>query len=95
MVFLRSTGNKRSILREEWKDFPGMEDFHFVPALSEPQPEDKWTGETGLITQVLERYLTTRIDRSKPMEGYLCGSPGMLDACISVMKKFEVPEDKI
>ncbi len=76
-------------ISQEWKN------FHFVPALSEPQPEDKWRGETGLITQVLERYLTTRIDRSRPMEGYLCGSPGMLDACISVMKKFKVPADKI
>jgi Na+-transporting NADH:ubiquinone oxidoreductase subunit F len=43
----------------------------------------------------LEKYLTTQIDRSRPMEGYLCGSPGMLDACIAVMKKFQVPPEKI
>ncbi|MFQ3620019.1 MAG: 2Fe-2S iron-sulfur cluster binding domain-containing protein [Spirochaetales bacterium] len=69
--------------------------FHFIAALSEPQPEDNWEGETGLITEVLAKYLTSQIDRTKPMEGYLCGSPGMLDACIAVMKKFEVPPEKI
>jgi len=69
--------------------------FHFVAALSEPQPEDNWQGESGLITQVLEKYLTTVIDGGAPKEGYLCGSPGMLDACIAVMKKFGMSEDKI
>jgi len=69
--------------------------FRFIAALSEPQPDDDWKGETGLITQVLEKYLTTQIDRSRPMEGYLCGNPGMLDACIAVMKKFQVPPEKI
>ncbi len=71
------------------------EAFHFVPALSEPQEEDEWTGPTGLITEVLASYLTDKIDRSRPLEGYLCGSPGMLDACMAVMRKFEMSEDNI
>ena len=71
------------------------EKFHFVPALSEPQEEDEWTGPTGLITEVLAGYLTDSIDREQPHEGYLCGSPGMLDACMAVMRKFEMSEDKI
>jgi Na+-transporting NADH:ubiquinone oxidoreductase subunit F len=71
------------------------EKFHFVPALSEPQEEDNWTGPTGLITEVLADYLTEKIDRDQPLEGYLCGSPGMLDACMAVMRKFEMSDDKI
>ncbi len=77
------------------------EKFHFVAALSEPQPEDEWDGETGLITEVLAKYLTEKVDRSQaasrtqPLEGYLCGSPGMLDACMAVMRQFDMSEDKI
>ncbi|TVR02729.1 MAG: oxidoreductase [Spirochaetaceae bacterium] len=71
------------------------ERFHFVAALSEPQPEDEWEGETGLITEVLGRYLKEEISQEKPKEGYLCGSPGMLDACMAVMREHGMTEDKI
>ncbi|MFN3692111.1 MAG: NADH:ubiquinone reductase (Na(+)-transporting) subunit F, partial [Fervidobacterium sp.] len=65
-------------LESKWKN------FHFVPALSEPAPEDNWQGETGLITNVLEKYLSTIIPSSTSKEGYLCGSPGMINACVTV-----------
>lgn len=75
------------------------EHFHFVPALSEPQPEDDWKGDSGLITEVLASYLRDRIppepDGVAPKEGYLCGSPGMLNACINVMHQFDMPDDRI
>jgi len=72
------------------------ENFHFIEALSEPTPEDKWDGEVGLITDVLDRYFKGEMNTNgKPMEGYLCGSPGMIDACIAVMTKNGIPEDKI
>lgn len=61
------------------------ENFHFVPALSEPQPDDDWKGPTGLITEVLDGYLKQTIPTDIGKEGYLCGSPGMLDACMKVM----------
>jgi Na+-transporting NADH:ubiquinone oxidoreductase subunit F len=61
------------------KKLPG---FSFVPALSNPLPEDKWEGETGLITEVLDRRFKT-LDHH---EAYLCGSPGMIDAAIKVLK---------
>jgi Na+-transporting NADH:ubiquinone oxidoreductase subunit F len=69
--------------------------FHFVPALSEPKPEDKWEGPTGLITDVLGSYIKDKIPKDKPMEGYLCGSPGMIDACIKVMTNNGITQDKI
>ncbi|MFW6133557.1 MAG: NADH:ubiquinone reductase (Na(+)-transporting) subunit F [Planctomycetota bacterium] len=55
--------------------------FSFVAALSDPQPGDNWTGETGLITDVLDR----RLDDGAGMEAYLCGSPGMLAAARKVL----------
>ncbi|KGE73172.1 oxidoreductase [Spirochaeta lutea] len=69
--------------------------FHFIPALSEPEENADWKGETGLITEVLKSYLETKIDTEKTKEGYLCGSPGMLDACMIVMRQFGMDENKI
>ena len=69
--------------------------FHFVPALSEPSEEDNWTGETGLITEVLDRYIKEKIGPETSMEGYLCGSPGMINACNNVMTDNGIPLEKI
>lgn len=79
-------------LRQLEKDWPR---FHFVPALSEPKPEERWSGDTGLITDVLDRYIKDRIGRDKGLEGYLCGSPGMINACIAVMTKNGMKEQDI
>ena len=72
-----------------------LPNFHFVPALSEPQPEDHWTGDTGLITDVLDRYIKEQIGPDREMEGYLCGSPGMINACNTVMTANNIPLEKI
>lgn len=66
-------------------------DFKFIPALSEPQEEDLWDGETGLITEVVDKH----VENGENKEAYLCGSPGMIDACIKVLSKKGIPEEKI
>lgn len=68
-----------------------LPNFTFVPALSGPRPEDNWDGETGLITEVLDKYL----DSGDNVEAYLCGSPGMIDASIAVLSKKGIPEELI
>ena len=72
-----------------------LPNFHFVAALSEPQTEDNWTGDTGLITDVLDRYIKDTIGQDREMEGYLCGSPGMIDACNNVMTNNKIPLERI
>ncbi len=59
------------------------DNFQYVPALSQPDISDEWEGEIGLITEVVGRYITDTAD----MQAYLCGSPGMIDACIRVLEK--------
>jgi Na+-transporting NADH:ubiquinone oxidoreductase subunit F len=66
-----------------------LPNFRFVPALSSPEPDDAWQGETGLITDVLARHYE-RMDRH---EAYLCGSPGMIDAAIKVFKEKGLPDE--
>lgn len=68
-----------------------LPDFRFIPALSEPEPGDAWDGETGLITDVVDRH----VQPDQPYQAYLCGSPAMVDACVVVLKAKGVTDDKI
>lgn len=70
------------------KEFPN---FQYYPALSEPLPEDEWTGDVGLITDVVDKYCKNLEED----EAYLCGSPGMIDACFRVLAKNGMPTDRI
>jgi propane monooxygenase reductase component len=65
--------------------------FRFVPALSEPTEDDRWGGETGLITDVVDRL---EGDLSGH-EGYLCGPPPMIDASIPMLGAHGLTEAKI
>ncbi len=62
--------------------------FKYIPALSEPKPQDNWIGETGLITQVVERIMP----EGSNQEAYLCGPPPMIDASIKVLTKKGIRE---
>ncbi len=68
-----------------------MPNFTFIPALSEPQEEDNWEGEVGLITDVVRRM----VSEASNSEAYLCGSPGMIDACIKVLDEVGVLPENI
>ncbi len=65
--------------------------FRFVPALSEPSPDDDWDGEVGLITDVVDRLE----DDLSGYEGYLCGPPPMIDASIPVLGAHGLQEARI
>ncbi|HRS65511.1 MAG TPA: oxidoreductase, partial [Spirochaetia bacterium] len=52
-------------------------------------------GETGIITDVLDRYIKEHIGKDNGLEGYLCGSPGMINACIKVMTAHGIRENEI
>jgi Na+-transporting NADH:ubiquinone oxidoreductase subunit F len=71
------------------------ENFKWYVALSEPTPEDNWTGLEGFIHQVLyDQYLK---DHPAPedIEYYLCGPPMMLSACTNMLYDLGVESDMI
>jgi len=70
------------------KDLP---QFTFIPALSKPAEDDEWDGESGLITEVIARCMKN----GKNAEAYLCGSPGMIDATVEMLKANGVTEERI
>lgn len=67
------------------------DNFKYVPALSRPEPADHWDGETGLITEVVDRY----VKDSQNKQAYLCGSPGMINACLDVLKRKGLADSSI
>lgn len=69
--------------------------FRFVPALSEPLEEDNWTGETGFITDVINRYLKSSATAAKDVEAFLCGPAPMIDAAMTVLRDNGVTPDRI
>ena len=68
-----------------------LADFTFVPCVSRPEEEAEWGGEVGLVTDVIERGLPD----ASGHEAYLCGSPGMIDAAVQVLRKAGVKEHDI
>ena len=69
--------------------------FNFNIALSEPLPEDQWTGYIGYIHEVVnENYLNTIADLSK-IEFYLCGPPLMIKACRDMLSDIGVKNKQI
>lgn len=71
------------------------DNFKWNLALSEPQPEDNWTGYTGFIHQVLyENYLK---DHPAPedCEYYFCGPPMMNAAVLQLLDELGVESENI
>lgn len=80
-------------------DYNGLasefDNFQWHIALSDPQPEDNWTGYTGFIHNVVyENYLK---DHPAPedCEYYMCGPPMMNAAVINMLKDLGVEDENI
>jgi Na+-transporting NADH:ubiquinone oxidoreductase subunit F len=81
------------------EDFDELErendNFEWHIALSEPLPEDNWTGYTGFIHQVLyDEYLANH-PAPEDCEYYLCGPPMMNSAVIKMLEDLGVTRDHI
>jgi len=78
--------------RDIEKDFSN---FQYNIALSEPLPEDNWTGYTGFIHQVLyDNYLKNHAEPEE-IEYYLCGPPMMNAAVFKMLDELGVSPDNI
>lgn len=68
-----------------------LADFRFVPVIAPTENDPDWDGETGLVTEAVQRGFS---DTSQH-EAYLCGSPGMIDASVKVLMDLGMPEANI
>jgi Na+-transporting NADH:ubiquinone oxidoreductase subunit F len=79
-------------LVDQMKEFESdLADFRFVPVVAASEENENWTGQTGLVTEAVQRDLK---DASE-CEAYLCGSPGMIDAAIKVLIELGMGEESI
>jgi Na+-transporting NADH:ubiquinone oxidoreductase subunit F len=69
--------------------------FEWHLALSEPQPEDDWTGLTGFVHRVvLDEYLNDH-EAPEDCEFYLCGPPMMNSAVLKMLDDLGVAKENI
>ena len=68
-----------------------LADFTFIPVVAEPEQDESWDGERGLVTEAVRRNLKD----ADTCEAYLCGSPGMIDAVVKVLNTMGVTDDRI
>ncbi|GMR24525.1 MAG: NADH:ubiquinone reductase (Na(+)-transporting) subunit F [Acidobacteriota bacterium] len=71
------------------------DNFKWHLALSEPLPEDNWSGYTGFIHQVLYDHYLKDHDSPEDVEYYLCGPPLMLKACFDMLDSLGVEPENI
>ena len=89
--------SKKEIFYEQ--DFRKLEaefpNFTFNIALSEPQPEDNWTGMVGFIHQViLDEYLSKH-EAPEDIEYYMCGPGPMAKAVENMLWDLGVPREML
>ena len=102
---MKTVGNKRKavyyfganmvkelFMLDEMKVFESqLSYFQFVPVVAALDEDKNWEGQRGLVTEAVQQNLKN----ASECEGYLCGSPGMIDASIKVLLEIGMSEEKI
>ena len=73
-------------------EFPN---FTWHVALSDPQPEDNWTGLTGFIHNVVYENHLKNHPAPEDCEFYMCGPPMMTSSVIKMLKDLGVENENI
>ncbi|WP_432695376.1 NADH:ubiquinone reductase (Na(+)-transporting) subunit F [Marinobacterium sp. YM272] len=71
------------------------ENFKWHLALSDPLPEDNWTGYTGFIHNVLYEHYLKDHDAPEDCEYYMCGPPMMNASVIKMLEDLGVEPENI
>jgi len=97
MSFWYGARSKREMFYVDDFDTLAAENDNFTwhVALSDPQPEDNWTGYTGFIHEVLfENYLRAH-PAPEDCEYYMCGPPLMTQAVLQMLYDLGVERENI
>jgi Na+-transporting NADH:ubiquinone oxidoreductase subunit F len=97
MTFWYGARSKREMFYVEDFDMLAKENANFSwhVALSEPLPEDNWTGYTGFIHDVLYQHYLKDHPAPEDCEYYMCGPPMMNAAVINMLENLGVERDNI
>ena len=72
-----------------------FENFSFRVALSEPLPEDHWSGYSGFIHEILDKHCLSSHPNPVDVEYYVCGPPKMVAAVQSLLTSYGVPPEAV
>ena len=97
ITFWYGARSKREMFYEDdfnmlQKEFPN---FKWYAALSDPLPEDNWTGPKGFIHQVLHDMYLRDHPVPEDCEYYLCGPPMMANAVVRMLESIGVERENI
>lgn len=91
-LFFGARNRKDLLYHEKLKEFEkNLPNFTYIPTLSRPTDEDQWDGETGRVTNLIEK----NIPMHAHVDVYICGSPAMVDSCAALLAEKGIPEDRI
>jgi Na+-transporting NADH:ubiquinone oxidoreductase subunit F len=97
MSFWYGARSKREMFYVD--DFDGLaaahDNFQWHVALSDPLPEDNWTGYTGFIHNVLYEHYLREHPAPEDCEYYMCGPPMMNAAVIDMLENLGVERENI
>jgi ferredoxin--NADP+ reductase len=65
------------------REVPWLE---YVPTVSRPWDDGKWTGETGRVDDILRKY-TDMWGLGTNATAYLCGHPSMVEGSKGILKR--------
>jgi len=97
ITFWYGARSKREMFYEDdfnmlQKEFPN---FKWYVALSDPLPDDNWTGQKGFIHQVLHDMYLRDHPVPEDCEYYLCGPPMMANAVVRMLESIGVERENI
>lgn len=92
MLFFGARSPKDLFYVDELKEMEKrLPSFTYIPVLSRVSPEDGWEGETGRVTDLIDKL----IPDGGPVDVHLCGAPPMIKGCISLLEKKGIPATNI
>jgi Na+-transporting NADH:ubiquinone oxidoreductase subunit F len=97
MSFWYGARSTREVFYQQDFDQLAAENDNFVwhVALSDPLPEDNWTGYTGFIHNVLYEHYLKQHKAPEDCEFYMCGPPIMNASVIAMLESLGVESENI
>lgn len=94
VFFFGVRGDKDLFLTDRMKHFEDqLDDFAFVPVVAQPDEGSKWQGQTGSVVEVAADYIKG-MPKPHTCEGYLCGSPGLINAAVAMLAELGIPHER-
>lgn len=92
IIFFFGARAKRDLfLHDTFRTWEQQRKIRYIPALSQPAPDDQWQGETGFIQTVVDKHVRAPSDA----DAYLAGPPIMIREAMKVLEAKGITKERI